>query len=325
MRSASIPWLVTALVLYLVVLLISTLRWKILLGTQHVHVSFGRLVNSYLVATFANNFLPSNIGGDVIRVADTARAAQSKTLATAVVLADRGVGARGPGVRGRVRIHPGGAPEREDWPDRTGVALGRPRRGRRRGGVRAALARSRGRDGQAASDLSRRMGRAANPDDHVGPRPVPEGSRVRWPGAWPSRLPCRRCWSGSTRRSPRRFSSASPSDIWRMLVPISFLVQMMPFSMNGHGVREWTFKEYLTRIGIAQESAVALSLIGATLVMLFSMSGAAAYLTRRGKDAGGRVKADLTRASPARRESRRPAGPATRGTRAPAAPRAVRA
>ncbi len=69
-----------------------------------------------------------------------------------------------------------------------------------------------------------------------------------------------------------------------MLVPISFLVQMMPFSMNGHGVREWTFKEYLTRIGIAQESAVALSLIGATLVMLFSMSGAAAYLTRRRQD-----------------------------------------
>ena len=52
-------------------------------------------MNSYFAATFANNFLPSNIGGDVIRISDTARAAGSKTLATAVVLADRGVGVVG--------------------------------------------------------------------------------------------------------------------------------------------------------------------------------------------------------------------------------------
>ena len=39
-----------------------------------------------LVALFFNNFLPSNIGGDVIRIRDTARPAGSKTLATTVVL-----------------------------------------------------------------------------------------------------------------------------------------------------------------------------------------------------------------------------------------------
>ena len=37
-----------------------------------------------------------------------------------------------------------------------------------------------------------------------------------------------------------------------ILVPMSFLVQMMPLSMNGHGVREWTFDGYLTRIGVAE-------------------------------------------------------------------------
>ena len=51
---------------------------------------FRRLTASFLVATFFNNFLPSNIGGDVIRIADTAPAAGSKTLATTVVLIDRG-------------------------------------------------------------------------------------------------------------------------------------------------------------------------------------------------------------------------------------------
>ena len=39
--------------------------------------------------------LPSNIGGDVVRIADTAPAAGSKTLATTVVLLDRGIGLLG--------------------------------------------------------------------------------------------------------------------------------------------------------------------------------------------------------------------------------------
>jgi hypothetical protein len=68
-----------------------------------------------------------------------------------------------------------------------------------------------------------------------------------------------------------------------MLVPVSFLVQMLPISVNGLGVREGTFVGYLAQIGVSKESAVALSLIGAVLVMVFSMAGAAAYLTRRTK------------------------------------------
>src|SRR2546430_687524 len=49
-------------------------------------------MGSFLVAAFFNNFLPSNIGGDVVRIRDTARKAGSKTLATTVILLDRGVG-----------------------------------------------------------------------------------------------------------------------------------------------------------------------------------------------------------------------------------------
>ena len=36
---------------------------------------------SMSVALFFNNFLPSNIGGDVVRISDTAKVARSKTLA----------------------------------------------------------------------------------------------------------------------------------------------------------------------------------------------------------------------------------------------------
>ena len=88
--TASVPWLVAALALYLAMILASAWRWGLLLGAQGIPFTFGRLTSSFLVATFFNNFLPSNIGGDVIRIADTAPAAGSKTLATTVVLIDRG-------------------------------------------------------------------------------------------------------------------------------------------------------------------------------------------------------------------------------------------
>ena len=69
-RTASLPWLAFALFLYFVAILISTWRWSLLLATQEIPVPFGRLVNSYLVATFFNNFLPSTIGGDFVRAVD---------------------------------------------------------------------------------------------------------------------------------------------------------------------------------------------------------------------------------------------------------------
>src|SRR5947209_8520597 len=94
-QTASIPWLLTALAIYTVTVAASVWRWHLLLDAQNVHVATNRLAGSYLVALFFNNFLPSNIGGDVIRIRDTTRPAGSMTLATAVVLVDRALGLMG--------------------------------------------------------------------------------------------------------------------------------------------------------------------------------------------------------------------------------------
>ena len=66
-----------------------------------------------------------------------------------------------------------------------------------------------------------------------------------------------------------------------VLVPVSFLVQMLPGSMNGLGVREAVFSVYFARIGLPLESALLLSFLGAGLILLFSLSGAAVYPLRR--------------------------------------------
>jgi glycosyltransferase 2 family protein len=66
-----------------------------------------------------------------------------------------------------------------------------------------------------------------------------------------------------------------------ILVPVSFIVQMLPVSVNGWGVREQTFVLYLTRLGLPAESALAMSFLGAAMIMLFSTSGFAAYISRK--------------------------------------------
>src|SRR3954469_3141353 len=94
-RHASLPWLAAALVLWTMNVAAATWRWHLLLEAQDVQMPRRRLFGSFLVANFFNNFLPSNIGGDVTRIRDTAPAAQSTTLAATVVLVDRGLGLMG--------------------------------------------------------------------------------------------------------------------------------------------------------------------------------------------------------------------------------------
>src|SRR4029079_2247592 len=71
----------------------------------------------------------------------------------------------------------------------------------------------------------------------------------------------------------------SPWDL-AVIVPLSFVIQMLPVSVNGFGVREATFAYYFTRIGQPIESAILMSLVAAGLLMLFSLSGAAVWFAR---------------------------------------------
>src|SRR5215831_15982539 len=94
-HHASIAWLSIALGVYAVTIVIMVWRWSLLLEAQDVDMPFYTLFGSMSVALFFNNFLPSNIGGDVVRISDTAKVARSKTLAATVVLADRTMGMMG--------------------------------------------------------------------------------------------------------------------------------------------------------------------------------------------------------------------------------------
>jgi uncharacterized membrane protein YbhN (UPF0104 family) len=261
-------------------LLISAWRWDLLLRTQRIDVPFSVLTNSFLVATFFNNFLPSNIGGDVIRIGDTARAAGSKTLATMVVLVDRGVG-----LIGLVFVAAAGASVAA-WASETIGPLGP---GLLWGALAAILAVA-----VPVLLLPHGVGVLLRPLRLIHQEWVElriqrlvEGlSRFR---QRPQAILA--CFAGAilVQAVLVGFYAAVAHAIGvriaishlAILVPVSFIVQMMPLSVNGLGVREWVFGTYFTRLGLPLESALALSFIGAALIMLFSTSGAVVYLSRR--------------------------------------------
>ena len=73
LSQADPVWLAAGAALVVVALLVSAWKWQLLLLAQGIEVPIPALFSSYLIGLFFNNFLPSNIGGDVLRVHDVAR------------------------------------------------------------------------------------------------------------------------------------------------------------------------------------------------------------------------------------------------------------
>ncbi len=78
--------------LNLVMVFLNTYRWQILLGPLGARVGLLRLTSYYFVCMFFNNFMPTSIGGDVVRVLDLSRDTGERSSAMASVVVERLLG-----------------------------------------------------------------------------------------------------------------------------------------------------------------------------------------------------------------------------------------
>ena len=279
-KLASVPWLLAALVVYASSTFVAVWRWRVLLLAQRVEITFRELLGSFLVSAYFNNFLPSNIGGDVVRIGDTARHMNSKTLATTIVLMDRIIGlialvfVAALGATAIGRLHHTAAPIWSGWlwagflagaaattpavlaPAGFGRLL-RPLTvfhpewvGDRITTLTGALARF----GEAPAALLRGFGGAV----------FVQGALVLYYYAV-------------------AYALHLDVSIWDLavVIPVSFIVQLLPVSVGGFGVREAFFSYYFHRIGQPIEDAVLLSLVAQALLMIFSLFGLAVYIWRQ--------------------------------------------
>jgi uncharacterized protein (TIRG00374 family) len=280
-RQASWWWLAAALGLYFLMLAVSAWRWSLLLHAQGVRVAGSRLLGSFLVATFFNNFLPSNIGGDVIRIRDTATAARSRTLAATIVLVDRLLGllalvltaALGATITREV-LHSAAGPL-NPWLLWVGFTIGAVISAQAFLTPKSLALLCRPLRAIHAEWVDQRLARITHALERF--RTAPVALLGGAAGAIAVQLILVAFYVAIA------YSMQIPVSPWHLavIVPVSFVVQMLPISVNGFGVREATFVSYFALLGLPREAALLLSFVGAVLIMLWSLAGAAVYMARR--------------------------------------------
>lgn len=276
-RQGDLLLLALAVVLYGGMIMLSTWRWRTLISAQGYDASLSELSASYLVATFFNNFLPSNIGGDLIRVRDSSRLTGSKTTSLAIIAVDRILGFAALYALAAGAFLVGGSPVRHLAGARlvllalsllfATLAFLYFREGTARavmagsGLARIRWARERFEVVQEAVHEYRRNFRAVL-------------------AAFLASLMLQTlfiCYYFAIARSLRIPLSLTACFL---MVPLCALVQTIPISFNGWGIRESVFVLYFSQVGLARESALAFSLLGAGLVVLLSLSGAVVWTSR---------------------------------------------
>jgi uncharacterized protein (TIRG00374 family) len=276
-RAGDTLLLALAMALYAVILAISTWRWRVLLEAQGFSIPLSHLSGSYLVATFFNNFLPSNIGGDVVRVRDSSRLTGSTTTSLAVVAIDRILGLGALYVLALAAFVTGG-PTVRGLAGARSVLLGL-------GLVFGALAYVFFRPGIArrvvsASGLARfpwavKRFETVQAAVHV--------YRAQVHAVWMAFFGSVALWTIVVYyyyTVARALRIPLPLSACFLMVPLCTLVQTVPISFNGWGIRESVFILYFHQVGLGKDSALAFSLVGAGLVVLMSLSGALVWTAR---------------------------------------------
>ena len=277
LRSGDTLLLAAAVALYTGILVLSTWRWRVLLQAQGYEAPLRHLSASYLVANFFNNFLPGNIGGDLVRVRDSSRLTGSTTASVAVVAIDRILGFSALYCLALFAF------------------LAGPARLRRMGGVTPALLlltaifsllayvffrpgtarrlmaatrlgsvpaiRERFDVAQAAVDVYRRQVFSV-------------WTAFAASVALQALVVCYFYAVAHSLRIPLTLSSCF------LVVPLCILAQAVPVSFNGWGIRESVFVLYFSQLGVPRDSTLAFSLVGAGLMVLLSLSGAVVWTSR---------------------------------------------
>jgi uncharacterized protein (TIRG00374 family) len=276
-RTGDLLLLGAAIVLYLAMLAVATWRWRLLLRAQGFDARMGPLSASYLVASFFNNFLPSNIGGDVIRIRDSSRLTGSTTTSVAIIAIDRILGL---GALYALAL--------------TAYVLGGPDVRRLTGAAPVLVLLGIG--FAAVAYIFFKPGTARFLMQTAGLLEIP-WAKERFQSVQSAvhvyRDRVRDVWLAFAASVAlqslliwyyfavaRALKIPLSMGVCFLIVPLCTLVQTIPVSFNGWGVRESLFILYFREVGLHGASALAFSLVGAGLIVLLSLSGAVVWMSR---------------------------------------------
>ncbi len=270
LSSVNPGWFLVALAIHLSGIVIRTFRWAILVKSLEVRVSFGRLFYLYMAGTFFNTFLPTGIGGDVVKIIDLAPESGG-ARAFSTVFADRLTGILGTSLIALcvAIIDPADVP-----PLVVALVIFVT------GGILVAT---------LLLTQQKLIDRVM--------RHVPGWSKLLTKGK------VRRIYEALTSYSPGAIVRSTlislpftltliasqyalalsldvkvPVQYFALFIPLTALVQMLPISFNGLGVREGAFQALFSTVDVPGEQAVAISLLYYVLRVITGLIGGLMYL-----------------------------------------------
>jgi len=250
---------------------VSALKWGVLLRAQGLAVGPGRLFGAYNTALFFNNFLPSSIGGDGVRIllvgqetGDTPAVSASVVVERALATASLGLLGLGAGL---VSAHP------------HPLALGL---------LGAVAAAGLGLTGLIVSGwLPRRVrtgtGKLAKflvgfADSAATLRKAPGALATSFGLSFVFQVLV--AWVTGAVAAGLGLPFAGFADML-FLTSAASVLAMVPLGLNGYGLREGAFIVLLAPYGVAAAAALTLSVLFALSVSVYSLTGAASWVAAK--------------------------------------------
>jgi glycosyltransferase 2 family protein len=275
LRSASVPWLIASAVLTLVTVPPMAWRWQQLLRVRGLRETVSWLTRTYFVSYAWGQILPTSVGGDASRIYETSRRHPGQiTPITGSVLVERAIGGAvtlllaGVGFLLAIGRYPIGA---YLWPEGIFVVLTIAagivffsRSVRRRLAFLVPFARRLRLETPARAVYDGVHGYR----DHPGTLVVVAGVTVllqlsRVVGIY---------------ASGRAVGIHLPLLPYVVLGPLLFLVMLIPFTVNGIGVREAFFVSFLGNLGVDPDAAFACGFLFFVMTVLLALPGVAIIL-----------------------------------------------
>jgi uncharacterized protein (TIRG00374 family) len=275
LRSASVPWLIASAVLTLVTVPPMAWRWQQLLRVRGLRESVAWLTRTYFVSYAWGQILPTSVGGDASRIFETSRRHPGRiTPITGSVLVERAVGGAvtlllaGVGFLLAIGRYPIGA---YLWPEGIFVVLT----------IAAGIvffSRSVRRRLAFLLPFARRL-RVETParavyDGVHGYRDHP-GTLVLVAAVTVLLQLTRVVGIYASGRAVGIHLSLLP---YIVLGPLLFLVMLVPFTVNGIGVREAFFVSFLGNLGVDPDAAFACGFLFFVMTVLLALPGVAVIL-----------------------------------------------
>lgn len=256
----------------------SCMKWGLFLRERGVVIGFHRLFGLYLIGTFFNNFLPSMVGGDLVRAYVLGKQIESHTHSLASVFLERFTGLIALVLLASASLVFNAELRQEPMVVVSIVIIGA-------GCLALAVAVWKPAPAlwflkrfEKSRHVARLLPKLMQVHDHVGHfkgKPALVGKAMAYSFAFHFiagvnvYLACR--------------VLAVPLSLYDavVLTPIVLLVSSIPVTVNGLGVWEWAFSVYLAQAGLPLDQGLAVALLLRAKNLLFSLVGGVLFLFER--------------------------------------------